>query len=408
MMETTVLTLKFDLIQTLAVACAFFYIGIVLRRHVKILDRLNIPSAVVGGLLFAVVNLIAHDRIINVRIETATQPLFMVLFFTTIGMGASLPLLKRGGIQVLIFLAMSTLFCFVQNFSGMGISYLFGVNPLLGVIAGSVALVGGPATSLAFAPIFEEAGVTGAATLGITAATFGIVCGGIIGGPVGTRIIKRHQLTAPKRVSHAEQERELTDEPETVTIEINREDSGIVVNLIVAAVAMGFGSIVSLWFQSIGWTLPAYVGAMLIASVFRNVDDVKHWFHIDQRTMELIGMIALNIFLVVALMDLRLWELLHLAAPLAAILIVQVVIVVIFSLTIAFKVMGRDYESAVMASGFIGFVLGTTANAVANMRTLVDKFGPAPRAFLVVPMVGAFFIDFTNAIIITIYLNWLK
>jgi len=135
---------------------------------------------------------------------------------------------------------------------------------------------------------------------------------------------------------------------------------------------------------------------------------VKHWFHIDQRTMELIGMIALNIFLVVALMDLRLWELLHLAAPLAAILIVQVVIVVIFSLTIAFKVMGRDYESAVMASGFIGFVLGTTANAVANMRTLVDKFGPAPRAFLVVPMVGAFFIDFTNAIIITIYLNWLK
>lgn len=407
-METSIFTLKLNLIQTLAVACAFFYIGIVLRKHIRILDRLNIPSAVVGGLLFAGINLIAHDRIINIGLDTVTQPLFMVLFFTTIGMGASLPLLKKGGIQVAIFLAMSTLFCFVQNFAGMGVSYLFDVNPLLGVIAGSVALVGGPATGLAFAPLFESAGVPGAATLAVTAATFGIVCGGIIGGPIGTRIIKRHKLKGPKIISEIEKARELTDVPETLTIEINRDDSGIVINIILAAVAMGLGTIVSYWFQSMSWTLPAYVGAMLVASVFRNVDDVKHWFRIDYRTMELIGGISLNIFLVVALMDLRLWELLQLAAPLAAILVVQVLIVAIFSLTLAFYLMGRDYESAVMASGFIGFVLGTTANAVANMRTLVDKFGPAPRAFLVVPMVGAFFIDFTNAVIITIYLNWLK
>jgi ESS family glutamate:Na+ symporter len=179
-------------------------------------------------------------------------------------------------------------------------------------------------------------------------------------------------------------------------------------SIVIAAAAMGLGSIVSFYIQSLGWTLPAYIGAMLIASVLRNIDDKTKLFKIDFPVMELLGTISLNIFLVVALMDLKLWELVHLAIPLAAILFFQVIAVVLFSITISFRMMGKDYESAVMASGFIGFVLGTTANAMANMKTLVGKFGPAPRAFLVVPMVGAFFIDFTNAIIITLFLNWLR
>jgi ESS family glutamate:Na+ symporter len=192
-----------------------------------------------------------------------------------------------------------------------------------------------------------------------------------------------------------------------VTIEADREDSSLVMNIIVAAIAMGLGSIVSYYFSSLGWTLPAYIGAMLVASVLRNIDDVSGVFKIDQKVMELVGTIALNVFLVVALMDLKLWELLHLAGPLAVILLAQVAVVVLFTATACFRLMGRDYEAAVMSSGFIGFVLGTTANAVANMKTLVGKYGPAPRAFLVVPMVGAFFIDFTNAIIITGFLNWI-
>lgn len=399
-------TLPLDLIQTLAIASIMYFIGMQLRKNISILEQLNIPSAVIGGLLFAGINLVLHDRYLNLKFDTSMQSLCMVLFFTTIGISASLSLLKKGGVQVVLFLLMATVFCFLQNFAGMGIASLFGVNPLLGVIAGSVTLVGGPATGLAFAPLFENAGVTGASTIAITAATIGIVCGGILGGPAGTYLIKRFNLKSPKDVATGELQNEVTDAPHTVTIDTEREDSGFVLTIMIAAFAMGLGSIVSYYFQSIGWTLPAYIGAMIIGALLRYMDDHTQWFRINQPIMDFVGGIALNIFLMVALMDLKLWELVHLAIPLAAILLTQVILVVLFALTVSYRLMGKDYQSAVMASGFIGFVLGTTANAVANMRTLVHKYGAAPRAFLIVPMVGAFFIDFTNAIIITFFLNW--
>jgi ESS family glutamate:Na+ symporter len=274
-------------------------------------------------------------------------------------------------------------------------------------MAGSVTLVGGPATGLAFAPVFEEAGLRGAAPLALTAATAGIVCGGLAGGPVGTRLIRRFGLSAATRAD-AELKAELETPVETLVVEVDREDSSFIRNLVVLGLAMGVGSLVSAQIQSLGVTLPAYIGAMLVASVLRNLDDGTGWLRIDQRAMEFAGNLALNVFLVVALMSLKLWELAGLALPLFLILVAQVIVVVVFALTVSFRVMGRDYESAVMASGFIGFVLGTTANAVANMRALVARFGPAPRAFLVVPLVGAFFIDFVNAIIITFFVNWLK
>lgn len=399
-------TLPLDLIQTLAIASIMYFIGMQLRKNISILEQLNIPSAVIGGLLFAGINLVLHDRYLNLKFDTSMQSLCMVLFFTTIGISASLSLLKKGGVQVVLFLLMATVFCFLQNFAGMGIASLFGVNPLLGVIAGSVTLVGGPATGLAFAPLFENAGVTGASTIAITAATIGIVCGGILGGPAGTYLIKRFNLKSPKDVATGELQNEVTDAPHTVTIDTEREDSGFVLTIMIAAFAMGLGSIVSYYFQSIGWTLPAYIGAMIIGALLRYMDDHTQWFRINQSIMDFVGGIALNIFLMVALMDLKLWELVHLAIPLAATLLTQVILVVLFALTVSYRLMGKDYQSAVMASGFIGFVLGTTANAVANMRTLVHKYGAAPRAFLIVPMVGAFFIDFTNAIIITFFLNW--
>ena len=194
----------------------------------------------------------------------------------------------------------------------------------------------------------------------------------------------------------------------TLVVEVEQEDTPLVRNAIVLALAMGIGSVVSRWIQSLGITLPAYIGAMLVASVLRNIDDVTRWLRIEQRAMEFIGNLALNIFLTVALMDLKLWQLAGVALPLFVILAVQVAVAVLVAVTASFVVMGRDYDSAVMSSGFIGFVLGTTANAVANMRALVARFGPAPRAFLVVPLVGAFFIDFTNAIIITFFVNWMR
>ncbi len=408
----TVTTLNLNLIQTLAVAALVYYSGIVLKRRIPILDTLNIPSAVVGGLLFAILVLIGRDRVLNLGFDTATQPLFNVAFFTTIGMMASLPLLKKGGIQVVVFLGIATAFCFLQNFIGMGIAQVFDVNPLVGIMAGSVTLVGGPATGLAFAPLFEKAGVVGADSLALTSATFGIVCGGILGGPVGTWLIKKHKLhgkldgTRPVTAAHDDEPTAIGDH-EVLSIQIDREDPSFVVNLLILALTMGVGTVVGWYFESLGWTLPAYIGAMLVASVVRNVDDKTQWFGIDQKAMDFIGTVSLNIFLTVALMNLRLWELLNLAGPLTAILVVQAIAVTLFAATVSYWVMGRDYQSAVMAGGFIGFVLGTTANAVAVMKTLAKKYGDAPRAFLIVPLVGAFFIDFTNAIIITAFLNWL-
>lgn len=399
--------LKLDLLQTLSLAGLVYFGGIQLRKRITWLDRLNIPAAVVGGLIFTTLVVLLRHWSVTIQLDTSMQATLSVAFFTSIGMGASLALLRRGGLQVLVFLVLATVFCLVQNFVGIAIASGFGENPLLGVMAGSVTLVGGPATGLAFAPVFEAAGLKGAGPLALTAATAGIVCGGLVGGPVGTYLIRRFGLASTTR-SAEEAKAELEGTRETLIVEVDREDSAFVRNLVVLGLAMGLGSIVSGYIQSLGVTLPAYIGAMLVASILRNLDDANGWLRIDQRTMEFVGNLALNVFLVVALMNLKLWELAGLALPLFVILVAQVIVVVLFALTASFRVMGKDYESAVMASGFIGFVLGTTANAVANMRALVARFGAAPRAFLVVPLVGAFFIDFANAIIITFFVNWLK
>ena len=400
------LTLKLDLLQTLSLAAVLFLIGLELRKRIGWLDRLNIPAAVVGGLLFALLVLAGRDRFLSVQLDTAAQPVLSVAFFSTIGMGASLGLLRAGGIQVVVFLQFATLFCFVQNFLGIAIARGFGQHPLLGVMAGSVTLVGGPATGLAFAPLLEKAGLVGAGTLALTSATFGIVCGGLAGTPIGTWLIRKHHLQPSGNAAARKVDTET--KATLLVVDPDREDAPLIMNMIVLAVAMGIGSILSNWFTSLGLTLPAYIGAMMIASVLRNIDDATGWLKIDPAAMDFVGGFALNIFLVVALMDLKLWQLAGQALPLFVILAAQVLVIALFAVTASFRLMGRDYDSAVMASGFIGFALGTTANAVANMRALVTKYGPAPRAFLVVPLVGAFFIDFANAIIITFFVNWLR
>ncbi len=419
MPDVAVPLLHLDLLQTLTLATVVFYAGVLLRRRVPVLDRLNIPSAVVGGLLFAVLVFLLHGRVLDIRLETIGQPLLNVAFFTSIGMGASVPLLRVGGIPVLVFLLFSIAVCLAQNFVGMAVATALGEAPLMGVLAGSVTLVGGPATGLAFAPQFAAAGVEGAEVIAVSAAVFGIVCGGLVGGPVGTWLIKRHGLRpGPAPEGELEAELRFPEDPtlvsvaaqplatRTVVVDVDREDSSLMRNLAILAVAMGLGSVVSHYIQGAGITLPAYIGAMIVASAIRNLDDFTGWFGIEERSMEFIGGIALNIFLVVALMDLKLWQLAGQALPLIAILLAQVLTIVALAVLVSYRLMGSTYDSAVMAGGFIGFAMGTTANAVANMRALVGRFGPAPTAFLVIPLVGAFFIDFANALIITGFLNW--
>ena len=406
--EAQIPQLNLDLIQTLAIAGLLYVTGMLLKKKVRIFEQLNIPSAVLGGLVFAAINLILHDRFLNIHSNTSMQSLCMMLFFTSIGTNASFGLLKKGGKQVIVFLVLSSAFCVIQNLAGIGIATLFDVPKLFGVMAGSVTLVGGPATGLAFAPLFEEMGLKGAETIAITSATFGIVFGGLLGGPAATFLIQKFNLKKESKKNHelSNTEPDETDEP--LIIDTAHEQSGFTISLVNVGVIMGVGSVVSFFIAKSGIILPAYIGAMIVGAAFRNINDKKEWMIMDQKTIDFAGGIALNIFLIIALMDLKLWELFHLAIPLSAILLTQVIVVILFAVTITFVLMGRNYESAVMSSGFIGFMLGTVANAMAVMKTVADKYGPAPRAFLVVPLVGAFFIDYVNALVITVFANFLK
>lgn len=400
--------INLDLIQTLAIAGIVYLTGMLLKRKIKLFEQLNIPSAVLGGLLFAVFNLVSHDRWLSIKFDTSMQALCMVLFFTSIGTSASFALLKKGGMQVMLFLLIASVFCVIQNLVGIGVATLFDVPKLFGVMAGSVTLVGGPATGLAFAPLFEEMGLKGAQTIAITSATFGIVCGGLLGGPAGTVLIQKFKLRRESKKTSEQAKAQLAETTEILPIDTTNEDSGFTISLINTVIIMGLGSVVSLFIARSGITLPAYIGAMIVGACVRNINDRTKWIKMDQKAIDFAGGIALNIFLTVALMDLKLWELFHLAIPLFAILVTQVIVVLLFALTITFRFMGKNYESAVMSSGFIGFMLGTVANAMVVMKTIVAKYGAAPRAFLVVPLVGAFFIDYVNALVITVFANLLK
>ena len=406
--ETQIPQINLDLIQTLAIAGLIFLAGMLLKKKIPVFEQLNIPSAVLGGLLFAAFNLIAHDRFLNIEVNTSMQSLCMMLFFTSIGTNASVGLLKKGGKQVIVFLLIASAFCVIQNLVGIGVASLFGVPKLFGVMAGSVTLVGGPATGLAFAPLFEEMGLNGAETIAITSATFGIVFGGLLGGPAATFLINKFNLKKDSKKNHTRSKNLIAENDELLGVDVTHENSGFTISLVNIGIIMGLGSAVSFLIAKSGITLPAYIGAMIVGAVFRNINDKTEWTVMDQKTIDFAGGIALNIFLTVALMDLRLWELFHLALPLSGILIAQVIVVILFALTITFVVMGKNYDSAVMASGFIGFMLGTVANAMAVMKTIVDKHGVAPKAFLVVPLVGAFFIDYINALVITVFVNFLK
>jgi glutamate:Na+ symporter, ESS family len=409
--------IQLDAILVLGLACLGWLLGLGLKRALPVLDRLNIPASIVGGLVFALLSAAMHDRVVNFEPNLLLRDVLMIAFFTTVGMGASIRLLQLGGMQVALFFAIASVAAVVQNVLGAAVASVFGLHPLVGILAGSVALTGGPATALAFGASFEQWGVEGAPAIGLAAAMFGIVAGGLMGGPVGGGLIAGHRL-AHRGKGAASADAVAYPAPDEVGVggpmqdESATEYSPLTQTVILIAIAMGLGAVITgfldPWLKAHGFALPAYIGAMLAASLIRNVGDGTGWFRVSQHTVDAVGEIALNIFIVMALMTLQLWALVGLALPLIAILVIQAVLVMAIARWAVHRLMGRDYDSAVMAGGFCGFMMGTTANALACMGVLTEKYGPAPRAYLVVPLVGAFLIDFTNALIITTMANFLR
>lgn len=403
-----------DMVQTLALASVVLFAGYGIRRRVGVLDRYNIPAPVVGGFIFAAVALVLRlTGVLEFEFDATLQTPLMIGFFTTIGLGASLGLLKVGGPQVILFWILASTVAVLQNGLGLGLATLMGIEPLLGLLAGSISMTGGHGTGAAFGREIETLyGFQGAQTLALAAATFGLVSGGLIGGPIATTLVKRRRLEPavpgppPSDLKSAA--------ADSLDAEIDTEPVGeagtaytLLKTITIVLVAMWVGSLLSAWLGR-RITLPAYIGAMITAALIRNTSDLTGVLRLNQRVVDDVGTIALSLFLAMALMSLRLWELLELAIPMLVILAGQVTMLAAFAYFVTFRVMGRDYDAAVMAGGHCGFGLGATPNAVANMEAIVERFGHAPRAFLVVPMVGAFFIDFTNALIITAFINLVR
>ena len=399
--------MNFNMAETIAFAIVLLLIGRKIKEHVTFLQKFFIPAPVGGGTLFSIILLIGHQtETFTINFNSDIRVLLMTAFFTTIGFSASLSLLKKGGIGVLIFLIVATILVTLQDVLGVTLAKVFGLNPLIGLAAGSVPLTGGHGTSATFGPTLENFGAVGAEVVALASATYGLIAGCLIGGPIARRLLNKHNLKPTN--STVENSDILEEDKKMIT-----EDSFFKA-VIIIGISMGIGSVIYPYIdgflKSISdgkMGLPAYIASMLIAAIFRNVSDsMKKPLPFEE--IRIVGNISLSLFLSMALMSLKLWQLADLALPLIAILLIQTVMMAIFAYFITFNVMGRDYDAAVMATGHCGFGLGASPNAIANMETFTTANGPSPKAFFILPIVAACFIDFTNALIISFFISIFK
>jgi glutamate:Na+ symporter, ESS family len=417
----------------LLLAVPVLLLGEWLVRRISFLHRFNIPAPVVGGLLISLLVLLANIAgpggikfttnvtdpwwtwLVTIEPEWVKHPAksvsfpMMAAFFTCVGLNATWLVVRKGSVQVVVFLIIATVLAAIQNGVGIGVAKALGVSPVLGIVCGSASMTGGHGTALGFADVFTKLGLQNAAVLGAAAATVGLVTGGLLGGPVGAYLIRRRNLQ-PEAAAMAEARITRISTEGTGIVQdfraAKRLGSPVLTHLLLVLVCIKVGAWVSYFLvQATGKSFSAQIGAMIVGVVIRNLVDAsgRRWIRSD--VIDVIGSISLGVFLAVAMMSLNLIELANTALPMLAILGAQVVVMAIFAVYVTYVVMGRDYDAAVMAGGHCGFGLGATPNAVANMKSLVEKFGPAPRAFLVIPLVGAILIDFTNALVITFFLD---
>lgn len=400
-------TYTFGMEETLAIAVALLLLGRWIKEVFTVLKRFFIPAPVIGGIVFSVFTLIGHiTQTFEFTFDSNLKSLLMLAFFTTIGFAASFKMLLNGGYAVVLFLICSIVLVLVQNFVGIGIAAIFDQNLFMGLAAGSISLTGGHGTSAAFGPSLVEHGFDAGLSVSIASATFGLVAGCMIGGPIGKRLLARHHLRATDdQINH------IVENPDMVEGKLTKEQKNIDEVLLFNAtcfiiIAMGIGHFIILGLSALNITIPAYLGPMMVAAVIRNYLDFKNK-KVPLHSINVIGGISLQLFLAIALMTMNLWELSALAMPLMTILLVQTIVMGAFAYFITFRLMGKDYDAAVIAVGQCGFGMGATPNAMANMETFTGANGQSPKAFFVVPLVGALFIDFSNSAILSVFLAFL-
>ena len=410
------MNITFNLMQTVGFAIIVYYIGKFLRKKISFFQKFCVPAPVIGGFLFAIIRfLLQVGGIATFEFDQALQNPFMMVFFTAIGVGADLETLKKGGKGFLIFWLISAILVLGQNTIGLVLAKALSENPLLGLVCGSVTMVGGHGSAGAWGGTFAKLGLENGKTFALAAATFGVIMGSLIGGPIGSTLIRKHNLSGDKSdVSNLDDVLEHLEENNAGegyerVVPLQAGDFIKVLGLIF--VSVGLGAILQEFIRThvsiLGkeLNLPAYVTAMIIAGIFVNTIGKKGPLMVNQRANSICGDVGLNVFLVMALIDINLLDLKDVAGHMLIILFAQTIFMALFAYFVTYWAMGKNYDAAVLSGGICGFGMGATYNALANMDSITERFGPSPKAYFILPMVGAFAIDITNSVFITIFLN---
>lgn len=393
--------IQLDMYQTLAVAVLVLLLGNYLKKKIYFLQKFCIPAPVIGGLIFAIMTCICYvTGIAEFSFDDTLREVCMVFFFTSVGFQANLKVLKSGGKSLIVFLGLVIVLIILQNLTAVGLAKLLNLNPLIGMCTGSIPMVGGHGTAGAFGPVLEDLNIKGATTICTAAATFGLIFGSLIGGPLGKRLIEKHSLLN----TTANDDDSLLVEDEKKHERHTNMYADAVFQLILA---IGVGTIFTMLLTKTGLTFPIYIGAMLAAALMRNICEYTGIATIHMGEINDLGGISLSLFLGMAMITLRLWELASLALPLFILLAAQVLLIIIFTYVIEFNIMGRDYDAAILVSGTCGFGTGATPNAMANMQAVCDQYVPSIKAYLLIPLVGSLFADFLNSLVITFFINLL-
>lgn len=395
-------SISLDMYQTLGIAVVVLLFGSWLKKKIRFLDRFCVPAPVIGGLIYALIMLVLHvTGVIEFHYDETLKNICMVIFFTSVGFQANIKILKKGGVSLIIFLVIVVGMIFAQNGIAVLIAKFLGTSPMLGLCTGSIPMVGGHGTSGAFGPILEDFGITGATTLCTAAATFGLIAGSLMGGPLGEWLIRNKGAINT-----------MEDTDPGVLIEEEKKHHRKVSNYAGGtyqlAIAIGVGTIISWLLSKTGMTFPVYIGAMIIAALMRNIGEATGKLTIHMGEINDIGGICLSLFLGIAMITLKLWQLASLALPLIILLLAQLLLMFLVARFIVFNLMGRNYDAAVLAAGTCGFGMGATPNAMANMQVLSEKYKPSVKAYILVPIVGSMFADFLNSLIVTLFINILR
>ena len=391
-------------LEVFSLSMFVLFLGNQLSSRIRFLQKYNIPDPVVGGLAFSLFAGFLYFQLdITLSFGESLKNTMMLAFFATIGLSANAKLLKQGGAGIFRFVVIAILFLFLQNIVGVLLAKAFSLDPRIGLFAGSITLSGGHGTGAIYAAAFPD--IKDALEIAMACATFGLVLGGILGGPLAERLISKYKLTSEEKFLHPKDTLKIhgINEKESVTAKTMMEI------LLVIALCVILSEQIQQYMHGAGITsIPTFVYTMFLGIFFTNFLSFSTPYRVPKQTVELIGVLSLSVFLAIALMSLKIWALMDLAGPLIVIILVQTLVLSLYAYFVTFRFMGKNYESAVIASGHMGFGLGAMSAAVANMETMVFRYGAAPQAFLTVPIVGAFFIDAANAGVIQLFLSFLN